>query len=33
LFRMLLGRTALAGKFLVQPEFSYLFGKPKQISR
>ncbi len=33
LFRMLLGRTALAGKFLIQPESSYLFGKPKHLTR
>ncbi len=33
LFRMLLGRTALAGKFLVQPESSFLFGQPKPLTR
>lgn len=29
LFRMLLGRTALSGKFVVQSGASYLFGQPK----
>ncbi len=28
LFRMLLGRTALAGRFMVRPEKSFVFGKP-----
>ncbi|MBF0471453.1 MAG: ATP-dependent zinc protease [Gammaproteobacteria bacterium] len=27
-FRMLLGRTGLGDKFLVEPDASYLFGKP-----
>lgn len=30
LFRMLLGRTALAQRFLVQPEASFLFGQPER---
>lgn len=29
LFRMLLGRTALERRFLVQPEASFLFGQPE----
>lgn len=33
LFRMLLGRTALAERFLVQPGASYLFGQPEQLTR
>lgn len=32
-FRMLLGRTAMAGHFSVNPEASYLFGKPKKTDR
>jgi hypothetical protein len=31
MFRMLLGRSALAGRFLVQPESSYIFGHPKHV--
>jgi len=31
-FRMLLGRTAIKNKFVVNPASSYLVGKPKRIS-
>lgn len=32
-FRMLLGRTAMKGRFLVNPTLSYLFGKPVRRPR
>jgi hypothetical protein len=32
-FRMLLGRTAIAGEYSVDPDTSYLFGKPRKSIR
>lgn len=32
-FRMLLGRTAMKDRFLVNPSLSYLFGKPARRTR